>query len=181
MRDIIPRRERKRREHELTLWLPTTKMGPVPSPGLLHEWQEDRTDPELRPWTVKGVWLESPEAFDLLIALNNVGEKRIHLGSDSRYWLHVLNLVLEILAQQKLRPAMLEIRERREVHYEARWQPVLDSEQDARRLVQLAAAMPPAVRAGAPTPDEAVPPRVLLDSFLNHMSDAGARAWGARP
>ena len=56
---------------QLTLWLPTNKFGPIPSPELLHDWQEDRTAPELRPWIVEGLWLEPSDAFDLLTALNN--------------------------------------------------------------------------------------------------------------
>ena len=178
--NLIPWRKRKLREYALTLWLPTNKFGPIPSPDLLHDWEEDAALPELRPWIVEGVWLETSEAFHLLTALNNMTVREIHLGGDSRYWQHAINLVLEILAQQKLRPTLLEIRDGRDLRYEARWQPILDSEQDARRLVQLAAAMPPAARAGAVNPHETAPPRVLLDSFLNHMSDAGARSWGAQ-
>jgi SNF2 family DNA or RNA helicase len=78
-----------------------------------------------------------------------------------------------------MRPTMLELRDGDDLRYEARWQPVLDSEQDARRVSQLATGMPSLCRADAEDPDETAPPRALLDSFLNHMTDAGARLWGA--
>ncbi len=180
VREVIPLHKRKLLEQSLTFWLPTNKFGPIPSPDLLHDWEEDAAPPELHPWIVKGICLETSSAFDLLTTLNNRTAPGIHLGSDSRYWQHVINLVLEVLAQQKLRPTMLEIRDGRDLRYEARWQPILDSEQDARRLARLAVAMPPAARADGPNPNETVPPEALLDSFLNHISDAGARSWGAQ-
>ena len=99
------------------------------------------------------------------------------LGGNGRFYRHATNFTLEILAQQKLRPTLVEIRDQRDMRYEARWQPILDNEQDARRLTQLAAAMPAACRADAPNPDETIPPRALLDNFLNHMVDAAAREW----
>ncbi len=120
--------QRTARGQSLTLWLPTNKFGPVPSPDLLHDWEEDSDAPELRQWIVEGLWLQPFEAFHLLTALNNRPIRGIHLGSGSRYWQQAINLVLEILAQQKLRPTMVEIRDGRDLRYEARWQPILDSE-----------------------------------------------------
>ena len=178
-RTVLPATKRVIRGQSLTLWLPTNKFGPIPSPELLHDWQEDKDAPELRQWIVEGLWLQPSDAFDLLTALNNRPIRGIHLGSDSRYWQQATNLVLEVLAQQKLRPTMVEIRDGRDLRYEARWQPILDSEQDARRVGQLAASMPPAARADTLDPSDTVPPGALLDSFLNHMSDAAARGWGA--
>lgn len=42
-------------DHVLTLRLPTTRTGPLPSPELWHEWQLDTNAPALAPWTVAAV------------------------------------------------------------------------------------------------------------------------------
>ncbi|VAW31446.1 hypothetical protein MNBD_CHLOROFLEXI01-3977, partial [hydrothermal vent metagenome] len=182
VRQINPTHQQKLNQHSVTLWLPTNKFGPTPSPELLHDWEQDAASPELRPWIVKGIRFSAREAFQFLVALNDndVELRGVRLGGDGRYVQHLLNFTLEILAQQKLRPTLVEIRDGRDLRYEARWQPILDSEQDARRLTQLAATMPAICRADAPDPDETIPPRAILDSFLNHMVDAAARAWGRK-
>ncbi|UCG26542.1 MAG: DEAD/DEAH box helicase [Chloroflexota bacterium] len=82
-----------------------------------------------------------------------------------------------MLARQLVRPALIEVRNEQELRYEARWLPVLDGEEEARRLAQLAAAMPPICRAAAGDPDETIPARAILDTFLNHLVDAAARQW----
>jgi SNF2 family DNA or RNA helicase len=166
--------------HSVTLWLPTNKFGPKPSPELLHDWEQDDTVLELRPWIVKGIRLNAADAFRFLVGLNDVDLQGTRLGGDGRYAQHLLNFTLEILAQQKLRPTIVEIRDGDDLRYEARWQPILDSEQDARRLTQLAAAMPAAYRADAENPNDTIPPRAILDNFLNHMIDAAAREWGTK-
>jgi len=162
----------------VTMWLPTNRFGPQPSPELLHDWEHDEPS-EMLPWEVTGLWIETANAFSFFAALN----RRSHLraGSDARYWQQAFNLTLEVLAQQKLRPTLLEILTEQAMHFEARWLPVLDSEEDARRMVQLAEAMPPLCRAAGANPEDTMPPRMLLESFLNHMTDAGARAWNDAP
>ncbi len=180
VRRTITWRNVKPGPHTLTLWLPTNKFGPIPSPELLHDWEQDDAPPELHPWLINGLRLNAADGWDFLLGLNQAYLPGTKLGGDSRYLQHATNFVLEILAQQKLRPTLVEIREKRETRYEARWQPLLDSEQDARRLTQLAAAMPAICRADAANPDETLPSRAILDSFLNHMTDAAARDWGTK-
>jgi SNF2 family DNA or RNA helicase len=64
--------------------------------------------------------------------------------------------------------------------FEARWQPLLDGDDEARRTTQLAAAMPAICRADAENPDETLPPRAILDSFLNYLTDTAVRQWATR-
>ncbi len=180
IRQAIPWHKRQFSQHAVTLWLPTDKYGPAPSPELLHDWEQDDAPPELRPWIVNGIRLDADDAFRFLVALNDVDLMGTRVGGDGRFAQHAINFTLEILAQQKLRPTLVEIREGRDPRYEARWQPILDSEHDARRLTQLAAAMPAICRAAADNPDETIPPRAILDNFLNHMTDAAARNWGTQ-
>ncbi|MCC6192599.1 MAG: ATP-dependent helicase, partial [Anaerolineales bacterium] len=136
----------------------------------------------LAPWQVNGWWLPAAEALALLshLPLPQETPADLAIGVDSRYWHTVASLVLETLAQQKLVPALVQAGEHGK-EYHARWLPVLDGPQDAARLAQLEAAMPPIcraafVRAGA----RSFAPRALLDRFIKVMADAQARLW-ARP
>jgi SNF2 family DNA or RNA helicase len=164
----------------LTFWLPTNIYGPVPSPELLHDWEQAEAS-ELLPWSVSGLWLDARSAFQFLVALINQTPPSLRVGRDLLYWQYAFNLVLEGLARQKYRPTLIEAQTQKGVRYEARWQPVLDSEEDARRITQLVLAMPPICQAGATTPEKTIPPHALLDSFLNHLTDAGIRHWTAHP
>ncbi|HRV91947.1 MAG TPA: DEAD/DEAH box helicase, partial [Anaerolineae bacterium] len=62
--------------------------------------------------------------------------------------------------------------------FHARWMPVLDGTQDGPRLGRLIESMPPLCRAETNKPEEAVSPRLILDTFLNTMTDSLARQWG---
>ncbi len=169
----------------LTLWLPTLRRGPQPSPALLHDWdmaeEQGRT---LLPSTVEGLWLPPASGFDVLASLLAREAHllpAVRLGEDLRYWQRAATLVLEALARQKVRPALIEVEPG--AVYHARWLPVLDGPKDAPRLAALAQAMPTVCRAEATDPetadpDEAPAPRALLEAFLNTMTDALARRWG---
>jgi SNF2 family DNA or RNA helicase len=165
----------------LTLWLPTNRFGPVPSPDLLHSWETDGDSPELRPWTIAGLGLGPAHASSLLAYLQQHDlPPGVRLGVDGRYWQTTFSFILELLARQLARPTLVEVREKRALHFEARWQPLLDGEDEARRAAQLAAAMPAIGRADATDPNETIPPRAILDSFLNHLTDTAVRQWAAR-
>ncbi|HEX6386658.1 MAG TPA: DEAD/DEAH box helicase, partial [Anaerolineae bacterium] len=170
----------KRQVHTLKLWLPTNRYGPVPSPELFHDWEGDNGSRELLPWNVAGFLLSPGETLPFLATLANAPlANPIRLGSDARFWQTAFTFTLEILARQLLRPTLVEIRNG-DLHYEARWQPVLDGEDEAQRAAHLAAAMPAAGRADASDPGDTLPPRAILDSFLNHVVDAAARDWSIR-
>ncbi|MCX6050365.1 MAG: DEAD/DEAH box helicase [Chloroflexi bacterium] len=162
---------------QLALLLPTTKWGPLPSPHLVHDWTVDAHRPTLAAWQISGLWLTPAAALALLINLPSLQDlpPHVRLGDDGRYWEVVTNLILENLAQQKVLPTLSQVDAKQ---YQARWQPVLDGPRDGPRLARLLTAMPPVCRsavqdgAGAPTP------RLLLDTFLNTMTDALARQWG---
>lgn len=168
------------------LKMPSVQQRPLPSPDLSHDWVLDsEARPSLTAWAVSGLWLPLNKAFGVLANLpsENLAAGYV-LGQDTRYWRNVTNLVMEVLAEQKFLPVLVEVDERRNL-YHARWQPVLDGPRDGQRLAQLAGAMPPICRAEAEmmeTPgSEAtrIAPRELLESFLNTMTDSLARSWGA--
>ncbi len=167
----------------ITLLLPATGYGPQPSPQLLHNWElEDDDPPTLARWMVGGVWLAPVDALYLLTALPPAEQLPPHLavGADMRYWQNVAHLALETLAQQKMLPVLAQA-DRSGSAFHARWLPVLDGPQDGPRLTRLLHTMPPLCRAEAESPDQAPPPRLVLDTFLNTTTDALARLWGQPP
>ncbi|MBV7327483.1 DEAD/DEAH box helicase [Chloroflexi bacterium TSY] len=159
------------------LFLPMGRFGPLPSPQLIHDWDlGTKQMPLLRPWLVDGIGLTLDVAFRILMALpqETMITPTLHIGTDCRFWATAATLVAEVLAQQKLLPLLTPIDERRS-QYHARWMPVLDGPKDGQRISQLLAAMPPLCRANADTEYEAPPPRLLVETFLNEMTDQVAR------
>ncbi|HMQ53841.1 MAG TPA: DEAD/DEAH box helicase, partial [Anaerolineae bacterium] len=164
----------------VTLLLPSLPSCPQPSPQLIHDWEIDMDSPAiLKPWVVSGVWLKPVEALELLTHLPGLDSlpPKLAFGADIWYWQIVSNLVLETLAQQKVLPALAQANDKGTV-FHARWMPVLDGEHDGPRLRQLLDSMPPLCRAEASDPDQAPPRRLVLDPFLNTMTDTLARRWG---
>lgn len=165
------------------LRLPTSRTGPTPSPQLNHPWDMDTlTPPFLSPWEVNSLWLPSRKAFSILVNLPM--ETRgldFSLGVETRYWRVVCNLVLEVLAGQKILPTLkVHQQSSSRVTFQARWMAVLDGPRDGIRLAHLLAAMPPVCRAETRPERVDTPPtpRFLLDGFINGMCDALARSWG---
>ena len=157
----------------ITLRLPTVRGVPLPSPGLIHNWDIATENPALAPFLVDGIWLPPAEALTVLLThtAHQSGAAATPLtGTCFRYWNNVAALALETLAAQKLIPII--------DGEDARWLPVLDSPRDAQRLSQLEAAMPPICRAEATEDGEDLSPRILLTTFINIFCDALARKWG---
>jgi len=94
------------KEYQVTLHLPATRSGPIPSPELIHSWDlDDETPPFLAPFTISGLWLAPSKAFSVLANLPvESPERGFVLGQDAQYWQIVCKFVLEILAQQKYYP-----------------------------------------------------------------------------
>jgi SNF2 family DNA or RNA helicase len=169
----------------VTLHMPSTRTGPIPSPELNHIWELDiETPPFLAPWRVDGLWLPASTAFSVLINLPKESSQiDFILGEDAIYWQNVCGIVLEILSDQKILPIMVPVTPTRD-SFHARWQPVLDGKEDGPRIARLVRSMPPACRAESLHGDRiypgSLPPaRALLDSFFLTMCDALARAWGS--
>jgi len=163
----------------IKLLLPSGRNGPQPSPQLVHDWEVENKPDVWAQWMVAGVWLPPVDAFYLL---NHLPEAealppQVALGVDVHYWRFVSHFVLEILAQQKLLPALAQTGLDGS-DLQARWLPVLDGPQDAPRISHLIEAMPPLCRAEVNTVEDAPPPRTILETFLNSLADALARQWG---
>jgi SNF2 family DNA or RNA helicase len=165
----------------LAFWLPTNRLGPMPPPDPGHNWATDDDPPTLRRWMVSGLRLDTAQALSLFTYLHQHDlPPTLRLGPDARYWRTAFAFVLELLARQLLRPALIEVNEKKGFRFESRWQPWLDGEDEARRVSQLAAGLPPVCRADAADPANTIPPRAVLDSFLNHLTDTAVRHWAAK-
>jgi SNF2 family DNA or RNA helicase len=160
--------------------LPSTVDAPQLPPWMVaHEAAEEEAELRLSPWKVSGLSLDALLALDLLIALPVGSASHRQWGTDLRYWSLAAKLGLELLAQHKYLPGLVE----NEGQYRAVWLPVLSDPRDRARLQTLAQAMPPVCRAlfdgnDAPDPDDAPPPHALLDDFLKRLVDRAVRDWG---
>ena len=116
-----------------TLWLPTTRTGPLPAPQLVHEWELVADKPLLAPWQVAGAIASPLEGFTLLNVLSAAESlpPGLALGNDARYWQTAANLVLETLARHKLLPVQAPANPQAG-RFHARWLPVLGASQGPR-------------------------------------------------
>ena len=165
----------------LVLWLPTNRFGPLLPPELGQMMDAADESPALCQWEITGLALDALQTLSLLTYLhqNDLPPLR-RLGADAHYWQTAFSFALELLARQLVRPTLVQVPDQRTLRFESRWRPRLDGEDEARRVAQLAAAMPPICRADAVTPAETISPQASLDGFLNHLTDAAMRHWVAR-
>jgi len=162
--------------------LPAAGDLPLPSPRLVHDWDEltEATPTGLRRFNLKGLSLSATDALHLLAALPAPEELPPHLalGDDLAFWSIVARFALELLAAQRYIPAIEQVGPQ---GFQARWRPVFDRPQDASRLAQLLGSMPPVARACLPPElkgePEAAPAHRLLEDFLTTVVDATVREW----
>ncbi len=174
--DVKDRSKEPRIAHDetmLALRLPSGRIGPQPSPQLIHEWSFDAETPALSPWAMPMLALDAAAALHFLVALPTAALPHdIRLGDDVGYWRTAALLALEALAQHKLQPGL----QRDDAgKLSARWLPVLDGPRDGPRLGRLVGAMPPLCRAASG--EHSPSPRELLDSFLTFLVDGAMRDW----
>jgi SNF2 family DNA or RNA helicase len=161
------------------VWLPSLSDRPQASLSILlavsHEERGTRRL-KLAAWRVEALSVPPQAVFDLLVTLPADEDLPlgIKVGADLRWWQIAGKLALEIITQQRFRPALLE----EGVRYLGVWQPQLDAS-DRARIDRLVAALPPLARAVTRDPKSKlrdVPsPRALLDNFLAITIDAFAR------
>ncbi len=169
--------------YKIRLLLPSSRTGPLPSPELSHNWGLDiYNEPFLSQWFIEGLFLQASKAYSVLVNLPSEGPVFI-LGQDAHFWRKAANLVLEALANQKFIADIIPPNGNGWRSYLARWFPVLDGPNDALRIERLARAMPPVCRSEVlpfdrRDPNSETKPRMLLDNFLNSMTDALVRTWG---
>ncbi len=171
--------EKKSTHHQV--WLPTQGKTPLPSSPLIADFPIDKSDLVLHPWRVQTMHLPPEDALDLLV--NSMGKEMLApgvlIGSDIRFFTHVLRLCGALIAQEQFVPGLSE----NDGSFQAIWEPVISGE-NHEILSSLAKAMPDACRAVSDRkdqpPDEA--PLSIITQILKFFVDYLIRmSWTDKP
>ena len=177
----------------VSLLLPSVKDAPVASPEFIGERKDaDDLTPYLAAWDVPCI-TPSPTQWLALSALlperPEPGATGIALGADYLFWSAAAKLALELLARQRFVPSLEWNSEEEELKLFACWQPVLQDQNDAKRVLMLARGMPPACRAfmlgppnhalgdGKGSASAPPSPHDLVVGFLKAAVDQTVRRW----
>src|SRR6266849_949824 len=160
----------------LTLRLPSSAKGPLPSPQLVLEDESiDLKATGLKPWHVSTLTLAPAPALDFLLALPNNAPRAVAFGSSLRYWAEAAEFSFELVARQCFAPTLQEKRNRGTASLRASWEAVLTGEDDE-RLSTLSTAMPPLCWSFVPDGQGQSSLRQdILLHFLNATIDAFVR------
>jgi SNF2 family DNA or RNA helicase len=169
--DVLMRSTTK--DFKTTVQLPSTPDRPVPSSPLLFEEEAKREKLKFAAWKIEALSLAPRDALTFLVSLPTEEDTTpgVKVGDDLRFWQHAAHLALEILAQQRFSPVLLE----EGIRYLAVWQPQFNNT-DQPRLERLTQAMPAICRAvGGADQSGGMAPRALLTNFFSLTIDAFAR------
>ncbi|MCD6456924.1 MAG: hypothetical protein J7K81_09100, partial [Methanophagales archaeon] len=161
-----------------TFLLPSTQKGPLPSPWLIRENEDDYgTDKAtgLAGWNIEALSFEPYSAFVFLIGLPEQLPRGFAFGSSLRFWIEAAKFSLELIARQQFTPA-IKVGEQ-EHDFRAAWEAVI-TEEDSERVQTLAEAMPPSCRAFSDKDKSQLPslsPSDMVLSFINRTVDAFIR------
>ncbi|MDZ7801173.1 MAG: DEAD/DEAH box helicase [Trueperaceae bacterium] len=165
---------------EASLWLPSTRRGPLPSPPLARPRRGRPPKVTLRRWTVRGQAL-APDAAVLALAgwgdspgMGRAGQTVV-LGDDARSWQAAARLALAALARQRMVPGL--VHDPAGDADAARWRLLAADDEVAPRLAALRASMPDSCRAASDDPERAPSAGVLLEGFLHAAVDGLTRRW----
>jgi len=165
---------RKAVDDEITLYLPSTRSGPLGSPELPSQLAAadgvtSAAGPSsLAAWRVPVLVFEPTAALAVLAALAELAPGDIVAGASIGYLAAAARFADDLAARGRVLPALVA----EDGGYVARWRPVL-SAADARHARELAAAMPPSCRALADTAEAG--PGPLLADMLDSLTDASVR------
>ena len=158
------------------LFLPSYPRSPQASPDLLRDNGSESVDDtvSLSQWKVSGLSIQPEEAVLLLGSLSGVwaGNGSAVIGTDLRFWSKVSKFAMELLSKQHFVPGIVLSEDGTAF---ARWQYVLNDEDDRIRMSMLARSMPPVCRAlyqKIPNTQD-----VFLSGFLNSAIDSCIRCW----
>lgn len=157
-------------------WLPSTKVGPLPSSSLLVSAGAQEGITELAPWLIPACLAEHGTLLSVLTGCvrKHTMAPGVIVGNDLAFWAEMLRFAGTLVARQQYLPGVRMVGG--EAH--AVWEPVLIGE-DRGRLLACANAMPPSGRSLA-DPDQGNPPEAdassVLLSFLTEAVDALVRS-----
>ena len=160
----------------LTLRLPSTAKGPLHSPELILEREDDDVRPtEFQSWEVATLALNPKLALHLLLQLPNDPPHGVAFGSSLRFWAEAAKFTFGLLTKQSFVPALQEFRRDNAPFYRAAWEAVLVGEDDER--MHLLSTLMPAICWAHVSPSERYSslPQAMLSHFLNQTIDAFVR------
>ncbi len=155
----------------LTILLPSSKKGPLPSPGLPVEERSYEEHKELKAWFVDTITLYPDTALDFLLTLPAAPPMGRKYGSTLRFWTEVAKFSLELIFRQRFVPALNEYQQNGDKYYVAEWNAVI-TEDDYNRLQVLSKAMPPCCRAFN---GNGLKSSEIITDFLNSTMDSFIR------
>jgi len=157
-----------------TFLLPSTQKGPLPSPWLIREDEDDYgTDKAtgLAGWNIEALLFEPYSAFNFLVGLPEQPSRGFAFGSSLRFWIGAAKFSLELIARQQFTPSI----KVGEHDFRAAWEAVI-TEEDSERVQALVEAMPPSCRAFSDKDkSQLLSPAGLVLSFVNQTVDAFIR------
>ncbi|HVB73386.1 MAG TPA: hypothetical protein VNE38_07485, partial [Ktedonobacteraceae bacterium] len=160
----------------MTLCMPSSSKGPLPSPELILEGDIDLSVAAFKPWDISTLALDPAIALDFLLALPGNPPRGLAFGSSLRFWRTAASLAFELIARQCYMPTVQELRQKRATTYRAAWEAALAPE-DSYRVQTLSGMMPPISWAFMPPEEKkATLPQDMTLHFLNHTIDAFVRS-----
>jgi hypothetical protein len=157
----------------LPLRLPALDGIPVPSDRLLGllTVPEPAAPPALDAFDVPCVTLDNEHAISSLLRLEDAGAgSTLEFGHSLRFWMAIGRLALELMADQRFVPTLIQ---NRDGALTAAWQPWLHDESARLRVGTLLASMPPVAR--AVVDDHDGQPWPIIDEALRLLTDATVR------
>ncbi len=159
----------------LTLCVPSTTTGPMPSPELILEEESEWQATTFKAWAITTLALDANFALDFLLALPDNAPRGMAFGASLRFWATAASFSFELLARQCYTPTIEATKQKRETVYRAMWEAALASE-DAQRVHTLSGMMPPICHAFLPPGQKKTSLlEEMLLHFLNHTIDAFVR------
>ncbi len=160
----------------LSMRLPSTSKGPLPSPELIIEKEnESLSTARFEPWNILTLTLDANTALDFLLSLPNDPPHAMAFGSSLRFWSEVAKFSFELITRQCFVPTMQETRQNGATVYRAAWEVVLAGD-DEERMHLLSTVMPSVCLAFLPSGEKktSVPHESVLN-FLHAVTDTFIR------
>jgi hypothetical protein len=152
------------------VWLPGKGHAPVPSPELIRAGSTaggSRPGAKLWPFEVAVIQLSPSSGLDAALALRAAGSSELHAGASVSSFAVLAALAMEMVAAGRVLP---DLRIGSDGH-EARWEPLMNGEDD-QRVGLLTRSLPPVCRA---LTAEGVPAEAIVRHALGALVDAVCR------
>ena len=144
--DFANKGAKKARQDSALIMLPSISNSPQASPDLIREDDSENGKEKvgLSAWKIEGLSLPPEDAVSLLSMFSGfwTGIEGFAIGTDFRFWSKASKFAMELLSKQHFVPGIVSSNG----HSFARWQYVLNDQDDMTRMSMLAGGMPPICR-----------------------------------